>query len=125
MFYLREDFELVQIAVVQPGDEELPDSREAAAQHRMRAAIPMIKIADDAYTPRVRRPHTEMHAAHAVDFANVRSQFFVIKKVRAFADQMKIEFCKQRRKCVCVVAFFHVATGVSNSETISCRVNRF
>src|ERR1700721_1368082 len=73
----RLNFELVQRAFVEVRNEKLPDSRLAAYSHRVHAAVPEIKISDDADAQRIRRPHAEMNAANASHFAYVRPKFFV------------------------------------------------
>src|ERR1700752_4667971 len=73
----RPDFEFVQRAFVEARDEKFPDSRLAAEAHRMNAAVPEIKISDNAHAQRVRRPDSKVNASNASDLAHVRPKLFI------------------------------------------------
>ncbi len=96
--FVRENLVLVNHSFRYAGNEQLPDSRRSARAQRMHAAVPIIKVTDDADAPGVRRPHCKMHAAHALDGLQVRAELLVAVVVRAFAEQMKIEIAQQGRK---------------------------
>src|ERR1700733_12052634 len=48
------DFEFVERAFIEAGDEKFPDSRLAAQAHRVHAAVPEIEISDDTDAQRIR-----------------------------------------------------------------------
>src|SRR5437870_498174 len=51
------DLELVQSLFSEPGNKNLPDARSGMKPHRVPATVPVIEIADDAYSLCVGRPH--------------------------------------------------------------------
>src|SRR4029077_561602 len=53
------DVELVVGAVADAGHEQLPDPRPAERAHRVAAPVPVVEVADDPRTVRVRRPDGE------------------------------------------------------------------
>src|ERR1035438_6961210 len=65
---LRADnFEFVNGAFTEIGNEQLPDAGRTARAHGMDAAVPTIKIADHTDALRTGRPDGEMNAGDAVD----------------------------------------------------------
>ena len=60
-----DDLVLVDRAVAERRDEDLPDAGVHALAHRVAAAVPAVEVADDRDAPRVRRPHREVHARGA------------------------------------------------------------
>ena len=65
---------LVERAGREPRDEHLPHARLVALAHRVAAPVPAVEVADHRDAPRVRRPHGEAHARHAVDPHRVRAE---------------------------------------------------
>ena len=72
------DLELVDLALAEIGNEELPDAGGAPVSHRMAAAVPVIEVADHAHALGVRRPDGEMDAPEALVGAEVRAQPLVV-----------------------------------------------
>ena len=84
----------------------------------MDAAIPEIEIANDADAPRVGRPHSEMHAAHAFNLAHVRAQLFVFLIVRAFAEKMQVVLGQHGRERVWIGSLENISVAESNLQAI-------
>jgi len=85
----REDFEFVEAAFGETGNENFPNAGGAFA-HGMDAAIPLVEIADDADALRVGRPYGEVHAGDPGHFAKVCAELFVILEMSAFAEEVEI-----------------------------------
>jgi hypothetical protein len=100
----REDLVLVQLAGAELRQEQLPDSGVAAHRHRMIAAVPMIEGADDADALRVRRPHGEADAGHAVDRQRVRAEKPVGVHVTAGSEAREVARVDVQRERIRVVA---------------------
>src|SRR5277367_96984 len=115
----RSNFEFVDGALTETGDEDFPDAGFAAKAHWMDATVPEIEIADDADAQRVRRPYPEVDAANARHLADVRAQLFVFLVVRSFARKVKIVIGEQGRKCIGVQSIERVAVGELEMQTIS------
>src|SRR5208337_4043133 len=47
------DFVSVQLALLEAGNEDLPQTGGAARSHRMTAAVPLVEFSDDTDTPRM------------------------------------------------------------------------
>ena len=94
------DLELVDLALDQVGDEDLPDPRRPAAPHRVPAAVPVVEVADDADPHGVRGPDGEVDAAEALVVAEVGPQAFEVAVVRPFAQQVKVEVGQDRSELV-------------------------
>ena len=60
------DLVLVDLALAEVGDEELPDPGRAAIAHRVAPAVPVIEVADHADPLGVGRPDGEMDAAETL-----------------------------------------------------------
>ena len=90
------DLVLVDFALAEVGDEDLPDPRGAAIAHRMPAAVPVIEIADDADPLRIGRPDGEMNAAKALMGPDVGTEPLVIAVVRPFAQQVQVKIGEDR-----------------------------
>src|SRR5579864_4170128 len=69
----RTYLEFVKITFVQTGNEYFPHASTGAAAHGINAAVPGIKIANDADAFGVGRPDAEMHAANPCDFPDMRA----------------------------------------------------
>src|SRR5579862_1953615 len=117
----RLNFEFVQRAFVEARNKKLPDSRLAAYPHRMNAAVPEIKVTDDADAQSVGRPHAEVNAANASHFAHVRSELFVFLVMRALARKVEIVVGEKRRESVSVKRVDRIAIRESEIEAIRSR----
>ena len=85
------DLEFVKRARADVRHERLPHARVGAPLHDVAVPVPMIEVADDADAPRVRRPHREARAAHAVALDRVRAELAMDVVVVALAEQVEIE----------------------------------
>ena len=90
------DLVLVDFTLAEIGNEDLPDSRGAAIAHGMPAAVPVIEIADDADSLRIRCPDGEVHAAKALVRSNMGTEPLIIAVVRPFAEQVQVEIGEDR-----------------------------
>jgi len=64
----------------------------------MKPSVPLVEIANDADTLRVRRPDGEARAGHPVNHAQLRAEFFVNTAFIALAEQIQIRFAQRRQK---------------------------
>ena len=94
------DLELVDLALTEVRDEDLPDARPAPVAHRVTAAVPMVEIPDHADPLRIRGPHREMDAPEAGMGPQVGTEPLVIPIMRPFAEQVQIEVSQDRPECV-------------------------
>ena len=90
------DLVLVDFALAEVGDEDLPDPRRAAVAHRVPAAVPVIEVADHADSLRIRGPDGEVDAAKPSMRPDVGTQPLVIAIVRPFAQQVQVEIGQHR-----------------------------
>ena len=81
----RTYLEFIQRAFAKTWNENLPNAAHATVSHGVNAPVPKIEITHDTHALRVRRPHSEMHATHSVDFPHMSALLFVLQVVRAFA----------------------------------------
>ena len=95
-----ENFIFVGVAGIQTWDEQLPDTRCAAAAHRMTAAIPLVEIADHADTLHRRGPYGKQAPRHAVDGLQARTQHLPGLEMPPFAEQIEIHFAQLRTEAV-------------------------
>ncbi len=80
-----------------PRDEQLPHARLDALAHRVAPPVPAVEVADHRDAPRIRRPHGEADALHAVDPHRVRAEAAAEIVVPAFREQMDVEIAQQQR----------------------------
>jgi hypothetical protein len=91
----RDDLELVEGAVTDIGDEELPDPRRAERAHLVEAPVPTVELAHDAHAARVRRPHGEARAPHSVDRLNAGPELLPQSEVPALAQKVEIQLAQR------------------------------
>ena len=94
------DLVLVDLALAEIGDEDLPDPGGAAIAHRMPAAVPVIEVADHADSLRVGGPDGEVDSAKPLMRSEVGTEPLVIAIVRPFAEQVQVEIGEHRPKRV-------------------------
>jgi hypothetical protein len=85
------ELEFVERARADLRHERLPHARAAARLQRVPMSVPVVEIADYADASRVRRPHREARARHAVARGSVRAELAMDVMVIALAEQVKIE----------------------------------
>ena len=83
----RRDLEAVERALGGVGHDGLPDAGHAALLHRVRAAVPVVPLADDRHLRRVRRPDRERDAL----VGDVRAELLVDALVPALADEVQVD----------------------------------
>ena len=81
------NLEFVMRSLPDAGNENFPYAGCAQQPHRMKAPVPVVKIADNADALRVRRPHGEACAVNAVNRAEMRAQLVVDFPLVALAEQ--------------------------------------
>ena len=59
------------------GDENFPNAARGVEAHRIAAAVPLVKLADNRYAAGVWRPQAEVYAVDAVDFGQMRTHSFI------------------------------------------------
>src|SRR4029453_1063966 len=84
------DLELIDCLITKPGDEDFPDARACVMAHWMPSAVPLIEVADDADSFRIRRPYRKVPAAYAVDHPQMRTELFIVAIMSALGHQMQI-----------------------------------
>ena len=95
--------EFIQLAVQRAGNKQLPDAGLFTQAHRVAAAVPVVKLADDRYPAGIRRPYGETRTDHAVHGIGMRAQRFIRTQMRAFRQQPDIKILQQRTKTVRVI----------------------
>ena len=97
---LRAELELVLRALLDAGDEQLPDPGRAERAHRVQPPVPGVEVADDRDRARVRRPDGERGADDAVDLADVRAEPLVEVLVAALHREVEVELAERRQERV-------------------------
>src|SRR5579864_799274 len=92
----RLDLIFVALAFFDARDEDLPNTRRGMEAHRMTAAVPQIEVADHAHPAGIRRPNREHNAVNILDAHKVRAQPVISLKMRAFTQQVDIDFTEPR-----------------------------
>ena len=82
---------LVNVALLQSLDEDLPNLAVADALHRMAARVPLVEIADDAHGFRVRCPYGEAHTILAVLRHEMRAEHLISVIVRSLMKKIQVE----------------------------------
>jgi hypothetical protein len=120
---LGEDLELVVVPAPDAGQEDLPDAARAERAHRVRAAVPVVEVADDGDRLRGRRPDGERGAAHAVELEHVRAQLLPQLLVAALADEVQVELADRRQEPVRVLGR-HLPVAVGDLVGVGERQRR-
>src|SRR6516225_11077075 len=98
-----DDFEFVDGAFRQFGNEDLPDAGRAARAHRMDTAVPAIEVTDHADAASAGGPDGKLDAADACEGDEVRAKLLVGVVMAAFAHEIQIKLGKDAGKSVRIV----------------------
>ncbi len=99
------DLELVNFALAEIGDEQLPDAGCAPVPHRMAAAIPVVEVAGHADALGIGGPDGEVNSSKTFVGAQVGTQPLIVPQVRAFSQEVKVEVGQHRSEPVRVDDF--------------------
>ena len=91
---LAANLEFVVRALVHAGEKDFPNARRNQLAHRVRAAVPVVEVADHAHALGGRRPDREMHARHLVYHFHMGAEFFVDVVVRAFVEKIDVHLAE-------------------------------
>ena len=100
----RADLELVSLARLEIGQEDLPHAARHEVPHHVHAAVPPVEVAHDADALRRGRPHREMHAARVPQRDHVRAELLVRPQVPALAEQVHVEVGQHAAEVVGIAA---------------------
>ncbi len=100
---LAEDLVLVELALGQARDEQLPDAAFGAKAHRVPPTVPGVEIADDADPRGIGRPDREADPGDAVKRHQARAELVVQAQMPAFGNEVDVHLAQQRRKAIGVV----------------------
>ncbi len=114
------DLELVQRALADARQEQLPHPRAAQRAHRMGRAVPVVEVADHAHAPGVGRPDGEAGALDALVGHRVRAQRVPQLLVPALADQVQVQLAEGGQEAVRVVDLDLVVV-VRDEEAVAVR----
>ena len=112
-----DNFVFVDGTFAELGNEEFPDSGRAARAHGIDAAIPPIKVADEADAASAGRPDGKMHASDAFQCLQMRAEFFVRVVVAAFSHEVQIKFAEKIGKGIGIQGFdsFAIDRAIANA----------
>ncbi len=117
-----EDLVLVELALADARQEDLPHAALAALPHHVAAAVPGVEAAHHRNPARVGRPHREARAGDAVDGHRVRAEPLVGAVMAAFGEQPDVEILDQRAEAVGVVEARLAATGPAYVQSVAQRM---
>src|SRR5271166_2093666 len=101
----RLDFELVELTLLQPRDEDLPHPRRAARPHGMAPPVPLIEVSDNAHTLGIGRPYGKADASRARMFEDARAKLLIQPEVGALSEQVQIKIRQNWGIAVRIVDF--------------------
>ncbi len=87
----------------------------------MAASVPIVEIADDADTPRVRCPDREGDAGDTADRTRVRSERIPEPKVRSLGDEVDVHVAENRPEAVRVLDLLAAVRGFDDERIIEGR----
>ena len=93
---------LVEGALAQVGQEDLPEPLAHAA-HRMAPAVPPVELAHDRHPPRIGRPDRKAGPCDALMGGHMRAQHLPQPLVRAFGQQVQVHLAQHGREPIGVV----------------------
>src|SRR5271157_3478775 len=107
----RLDFELVEFPLLQPRDENLPQSGRAARPHGMVPPVPLVEVSDNAYTLGIGRPDGKADAFRARMLEDARAKLLIQPEVGALSEQVQIKIRQNRGIAVRIVDFVSLLTA--------------
>ena len=96
--FLRFNFILIEFALADIRNKDIPYAAVIMFAHNVDAAVPVVKCTDNRYPFRVRRPNRKADAFHPVDFHQVCTQFFIKIQMVAFRKQILVYIAQNRRE---------------------------
>ena len=115
---LRLDLVLVDRALAQIRDEQLPDAGAAALAHRVRPAIPAVEVADHAHALGVGRPDGEDDARGAAVLDDVGAELLIRAEVVALVEKLQVEVAQDGQEAVRVATLAGQAVLVQNADLV-------
>ena len=92
------DLVLVDLALAEVGDEDLPDPGRAAVPHRVPAAVPVVEVADHADPLAFGAQTAKWTPRKPSMLAEVGAQPLEVPVVRSFAQQVQVEVGQHRAR---------------------------
>jgi hypothetical protein len=117
----RTDGILVICSRADSGKKNLPDP-SGAQPHGMPAVVPIVEVANHTDHFRVRRPHHEADAMHALTFDRVRAHAAITLVLRSFAMNVEVKIGNQARKAIRIFDVYIDAAPKYEAELISSRI---
>ena len=96
--FLRFNFILIEFALADIRNKDIPYAAVVMFAHNVDAAVPVVKCTNNRYPFRVRRPNRKADAFHPVDFHQVCTQFFIKVQMVAFRKQILVYIAQNRRE---------------------------
>ena len=96
--------EFIQVAFLQPGDKDFPDTGFPKQAHRVPAAIPKVEITDNAHTFGIGRPNRERRTLYAAMCDEPPAHFLVNFVMRARTEKVTVILRNRRLEGIRVVA---------------------
>lgn len=115
-----DDFEFVDGAFGQFGDEDFPDSGSAACTHGMDAAVPAIEVTDDTDPFGAGSPDGEMNAANAFKGDEMRAKFLIGVVVAALAHEIEVKLSEDAGESKRIVNFKGLAVVGTAADPVAC-----
>ena len=110
--------ELVELALAEARDKQLPDAGDPERAHRVVTAVPLVEVADDGNARGRRRPDREGHAGHAIHGPQLRPELLVDAMLVAFVEEIEVLRAQRRQKRVRIVEFADCAVGLRGPEPV-------
>ncbi len=95
-----DDLVLVELALRDSGDKDLPHAGGTAPTHRVAPPVPGIEMADHRNPPRVGRPDGKGGAVDALMRPGVRAEAVIHFLVPALAEQILVKFAHDRTESI-------------------------
>src|SRR5262245_34112733 len=85
----------------------------------MNAAVPIVERADDTDPLSVRCPNGEACAVHAIDYAQVRTEFVVNAQFVSLSEEIDVHLAECRQEGKRIAELTRVAVRIGNNKIVS------
>ncbi len=115
---LTTNLKLIDLTGDQTGDKKFPHPAAATHTHLVNTAIPTVKIANNAYSLRIGRPHRKAHTADPIHFSHMGTKQTIFLEVIPLTYQVQIHIPQHGAEAIGILLLPLMTLAIVEFEAI-------